>query len=159
MHKKLIIAVDPGAKGAIAVFYPLYGPTITVNNFESEADAAMLIRDAAHRAETEGLSAIAYVEKVGGFIQGKEAPGSAMFKFGRAAGIVIGAILAQRIPLREVRPQDWQKGIIVQKLKGPDRKRALRDAAQKLYPNLKCTLANSDALLILDYARKQEAKI
>lgn len=158
MYQKIIIAIDPGAKGAIAVYYPDYQRVI-VESANSEVVMAQFIRDLAIRAEADHYSVVAYVEKVGGFIKGNAAPGSAMFNFGRITGVAVGALLARDISLVEVRPQDWQKGYVPAKLKGPERKRALKDAAQKLYPKLKCTLLNADALLILDYARRMEGKM
>jgi hypothetical protein len=105
-----------------------------------------------------GNSLVAYVEQVGGYI-GKPQPGSAMFKFGTSYGRALGALEALRIRTVLVRPQVWQKTIgLGSTLKGPDRKRALRDIAKRLYPQHGVTLANCDALLILEHAIQAEAR-
>jgi hypothetical protein len=102
--------------------------------------------------------AVAYIEQVGGFI-GKPQPGSAMFKFGQNYGRWLGILETLEIRTVLVRPQTWQKTIgLGSTLKGPDRKRALRDIAKRLYPSHNVTLANCDALLILEHAIQAEGR-
>jgi hypothetical protein len=102
--------------------------------------------------------AVAYIEQVGGFI-GKPQPGSAMFKFGQNYGRWLGILETLEIRTVLVRPQTWQKTIgLGSTLKGPDRKRALRDIAKRLYPTHNVTLANCDALLILEHAIQAEGR-
>jgi hypothetical protein len=102
--------------------------------------------------------AVAYIEQVGGFI-GKPQPGSAMFKFGQNYGRWLGILETLEIRTVLVRPQVWQKTIgLGSTLKGPERKRALRDIAKRLYPQHGVTLANCDALLILEHAIQAEAR-
>jgi hypothetical protein len=56
------------------------------------------------------------------------------------------------MPLRLVRPQEWQQGLSgVGKLKGPARKRALLAEAKRRHPSVKLTLETADAALIADY--------
>lgn len=96
-----------------------------------------------------------FMEEVGGYV-GKAQPGSAMFKFGRHAGFVIGVIMALGLRLEMVRPQTWQKPLGL----GTGRacasktewKNKLKSAAQRKFPGIAITLATADALLILDYA-------
>jgi hypothetical protein len=102
--------------------------------------------------------AVVYIEQVGGYI-GKPQPGSAMFKFGMSYGRWLGILEALKIRTVLVRPQVWQKTIgLGSTLKGPDRKRALRDIAKRLYPTHNVTLANCDALLILEHAIQAEGR-
>ncbi len=82
-----------------------------------------------------------------------------MFKFGTSYGRALGSLEALQIRTVLVRPQVWQKTIgLGSTLKGPQRKRALRDVAKRLYPTHKVTLANCDALLILEHAIQAEGR-
>lgn len=145
---KTIIAIDPGANGAMAWQASL----------ESVATAAFDVEQLRAARAIYATDLVAYVEEVGGYI-GKPQPGSAMFKFGTSYGRVLGALEALRIRTVLVRPQVWQKTIgLGSTLKGPDRKRALRDIAKRLYPTHNVTLANCDALLILEHAIQAEGR-
>lgn len=157
--EKVIIGIDPGKNGALAAWYSQTGKT-EICRFETESDAVETLRAIADYLKLEGdVGAVAYLEQVGGFVKGNASPGSAMFAFGENFGAWKGALLAFRIPFRLVRPQVWQSGYAVKKLAGAARKRALKEAARALYPDGRVTLATADALLILDYARKAEAKL
>jgi hypothetical protein len=149
-----IIAIDPGASGAVAwrngLRYDHIGAKPTVG-LASQSELIYGLRDMTGHA-------VVYIEQVGGYI-GKPQPGSAMFKFGMSYGRWLGILEALRIRTVLVRPQVWQKTIgLGSTLKGPDRKRALRDIAKRLYPTHNVTLANCDALLILEHAIQAEAR-
>lgn len=148
---KTIIAIDPGANGAMAWRYWIgIDSYLGVSSFN--ADFLWTLKP------NDGSNIVAYVEQVGGYI-GKPQPGSAMFKFGTSYGRVLGALEALRIRTVLVRPQVWQKTIgLGSTLKGPERKRALRDIAKRLYPTHNVTLANCDALLILEHAIQAEGR-
>jgi hypothetical protein len=145
---KTIIAIDPGASGAMA----------WLADFESVATTAFDVEQLRTLRALYETDLVAYVEQVGGYI-GKPQPGSAMFKFGTSYGRALGALEALRIRTVLVRPQVWQKTIgLGSTLKGPERKRALRDVAKRLWPSNNVTLANCDALLILEHAIQAEAQ-
>jgi len=147
---KTIIAIDPGASGAMAY---RDGGDGGVNVLP--LDIGHLVD---HFWDADSFSTVVYVEEVGGYI-GKPQPGSAMFKFGMSYGKVLGALEAIGLRTVLVRPQVWQKTIgLGSTLKGPDRKRALRDVAKRLYPTHNVTLANCDALLILEHAIQAEGR-
>ena len=109
------------------------------------------------RIRKENLSGMqVIVEKVGGYV-GKGQPGSSMFKFGRGVGVIIGALIAYRIPFREVTPQEWQKAAGTGTANGRNPaqwKRHLRELARQRYPQLQPTLSTSDALLMLAFFEK-----
>ena len=149
-----IIAIDPGANGAVAwrngLRYDHIGAKPTVG-LASQSELIFGLRDMTGHA-------VVYIEQVGGYI-GKPQPGSAMFKFGTSYGRWLGILEALKIRTVLVRPQVWQKTIgLGSTLKGPDRKRALRDIAKRLYPTHNVTLANCDALLILEHAIQAEGR-
>lgn len=150
---KTLIAIDPGASGGIAVQCP-DKRRMFYSMAESEAELLEMLQDLKSLAETSFESnPEAVVEKVGGFV-GRNQPGSAMFKFGRGVGVIVGILMALGIPFREVRPQEWQKHVgagTTGKRTKTQWKRHLQDMAQKRNPSHKITLKTADAALMLDW--------
>lgn len=101
-----------------------------------------------------GIADVVYVEKVGGYVGGKGAPGSAMFNFGRNVGFVHGLIASTKTRVIEVTPQRWQKtlGAGTSKTHGTRWKGHLKGLAQQRQPLLHITLKTADAVLILEHA-------
>lgn len=147
---KTLIAIDPGASGGIAIAHNGH-----VEAYPMPDDAALLETLAPMSRES---TTVCYMELVGGFIKGNPAPGSAMFNFGNSYGYIRGLLAALRIKLVLVRPQMWQKGIPGMNQEKAARKRALKEHAARLFPNLKVTLSTADALCILNYANNEEAR-
>lgn len=146
-----IIAIDPGAHGALCFITPR-GPRPVVHK-TADTPPLEALRDAT--CGTEPRECVAYLEKIGGFIAGKSLPGSSMFKMGHSAGYWEGMLAAFGVRTILVRPQDWQAGIPGTKsTKGADRKRALRAEAIRRFPEMKPTLDTCDALLIADYGQR-----
>lgn len=147
MSKKVTIGFDPGASGGVALFEG--GTLIEVFTLGTETETLDYLRSLAERYEAP----VAVLEEVGGFI-GRPQSGSHMFKFGQSYGFLRGAIMAFGLPLRTVRPQEWQRGLPgLTKLKGSARKRGLKDLAAQRFPAAKPTLKTCDAILIGDYGR------
>lgn len=126
----VILAIDPGASGAIVALGPggeIFGhlsmPTYRAGK-SSRVNAQALagwIRGLNHPIQH------AYLEAVGAM------PGqgvSSMFSFGHAAGVVEGVIAAIGLPTTLVPPATWKK---TQGLIGKD-KDAARARAARLYP-------------------------
>lgn len=170
----MIIVGDPGSSGGIGVLYDnnhldLYKMPSTegdvVNMFEKITTSNNISADE---------KAVCYLEKVGGYIPGRPTvktcsqcgkktveqtgqPGSRMFTFGEGYGFLKGVIMSRKIPLHLVRPQDWIKVLGLGKKGGlttTQWKNKLKAKAQMLFPEVKVTLAISDALLILEYAKR-----
>lgn len=78
---------------------------------------------------------------------------SSAFTFGMGYGVLRGVLTALRIPFDLVSPQKWQ-GEIGCLTKG--QKNVSKAKAQQLFPNVKVTHANADALLIAEYCRRSE---
>ena len=157
-NDNIIIAIDPGANGGIAVWD---GNRATVEPMpDTETEIAAAIDNIVFTAPSPAMPT-AYVEKVGGFVKGAAAPGSAMFNFGKSYGILLGVLAAFRVRTVLVTPQAWQKGLgLGTRGKDTDKaawKRKLKGEAGRLYPECRPTLKTSDALLILEYARRKEA--
>lgn len=150
----MLMAIDPGASGGLAVcnckgenYYCCPFP-------DTESEIVELIRYCNKYYGTKS----ACIEKVGGFI-GKAQPGSAMFKFGRNVGFLVGVLTSHQIPFYEVPPQTWQKAVGAgtrgERTK-TQWKRHLLDLAKKRHPKLNVTLATADAVLMLDYMRMKQ---
>jgi hypothetical protein len=150
------LAVDPGRTGGFA--WSHNGVVGCCNLKVNPADICLQI----HSKMAPGNSAetICFFEEVGGYI-GKSQPGSAMFRFGRSAGIVEGVLAAFEIPVHRMRPQAWQKTLSLPKRTGGEdknsHKRRLRALALELYPSLRehITLQTCDALLILHVGKEK----
>jgi len=155
---RIILAIDPGAAGGMA-WGALAGEVQTLAMPKTEGELAEHLREIVTAAGApEGLTA--YVEQVGGYVRTESGqPGSAMFKFGRGFGFLLGVCAALRVPVELVTPQKWQKGIaagVRAGLSRADWKRKLKAQAERLFPGQRVTLATADALLILAWARKVE---
>lgn len=143
---KRILAIDPGASGGIAHF---------ANNrvvVEPMPDTDGDVREVMINYLSQ--SDVVYIEKVGGYIGGKGAPGSAMFNFGRNVGFLHGLIASMLTRCIEVPPQRWQKTIQAgnSKTHGTRWKAHLKQLAQQRQPSLGITLKTADAILILEHA-------
>ncbi|MDD5026828.1 MAG: hypothetical protein PHH13_05690 [Candidatus Peribacteraceae bacterium] len=149
------IGIDPGCNGGIAVITTPSneGQAVMVETYnmpETEKDIADLFLKLSH-----GVWIFALIEKVGSM------PGNAaraMFTFGRGYGALRMAMICREISFDEVPPQTWQKAIGVPPRKKTEtktqHKNKLKAKAQQLYPNVRVTLANADAILIADYLRR-----
>jgi len=143
---KPILAIDPGLSGGLAH----YGPSgVTLDAMPAtDADVRDLMLDRL------GVTDVVYIEKVGGYVGGKGAPGSAMFNFGRNVGFIHGLIASTKTRVIEVAPQRWQKTIQAgtKATHGTRWKAHLKQIAQQRHPCQTITLKTADALLILEHA-------
>ena len=156
----MIIGIDPGQSGGIA--WKFQGKVYIKKMPETPKDIFLFLHERALEADSyEDI--IAYVEKVGGYMPGNSGP--AAVKFARHCGHLEMALLALNIPYHEILPNRWMIHFIG-KQKYPasmtaaqrktKRKNLIKAKAQALSPNIKVTLAVSDAIGILNYAMKQE---
>ncbi|MEI6195979.1 MAG: hypothetical protein WCS42_16790 [Verrucomicrobiota bacterium] len=152
---KVVIAIDPGVAGGVAVF--AFGKTFCHPMPGTEGDRLELIRDLKRTADTEGADCLCVLEEVNGFV-GKAQPGSAMFKFGEGYGFLKGVVQALGIRLVLVRPQVWQRvfglGTASRCASKSEWKNKLKAEAQRRFPELTVTLQTADALLILDWSMR-----
>jgi crossover junction endodeoxyribonuclease RuvC len=127
----VILAIDPGAKGALAFFDPDKGtldivdcPTVEVKRgakAKNEISPQMLAAIISARSPASAI-----LERVGAM------PGqgvSSMFQFGRGVGMYEGVLAALQIPVTYVTPQAWQKAVNARQGKDAGRARAA-----ELYP-------------------------
>lgn len=151
LKDRKIIAIDPGAQGGIAIFSVDKDRMIEVVKMP---DTPQDLLDLISKYQ---INSKCYLEKVGGL---PGMGGASMFNFGKGFGHLEMALLCRKIPTTEVTPQKWQKALQLG-TKGHKSasqwKNKLKAKAQQLYPKVpKITLAISDALLILEYARITE---
>jgi Holliday junction resolvasome RuvABC endonuclease subunit len=136
------IGIDPGASGAIAVVFGS-GNVCWIKNDSTEHELANWIRELALSHEL-----VAVIEQVNAMPkQGV----SSTFKFGKSFGFLIGILTALQVPYESYRPQVWQKHMRCL-TKGD--KNVSKAAAQRLWPSVKITHANADALLIAEFCRQ-----
>lgn len=144
------MAIDPGVKGGVA-WLDKDARAHCITMPETEGDICEQLLTIILEVDPASI----YVEEVQGFA-GKPLPGSAMFKFGRNYGFLLGALAAWNRRVVLVKPAKWQKALGLGTARGMSKhawKTKLKDAAQRLYPECTVTLATADALLLLEYAR------
>jgi crossover junction endodeoxyribonuclease RuvC len=121
----MIIGIDPGVVGAIAIvdgddIVEIHDmPTIEIRG-KRRVDASLLAELA---GKWRGHAVLEHVQGVQG------AGASSSFAFGRGFGIVEGVIAGVGLPLTLVRPQVWTKALNVSRDKGSH-----RAAAARLWP-------------------------
>lgn len=147
---RLIIGIDPGVGGGIAIY------SMTKKQLVNVVKMPPTPQELFSFLKKHSLDAYCYLEKVGGMPgQG----GSAMFNFGKGYGHLEMALLALRIPTETVTPQKWQKEFQLGsrgKMSKTDWKNKLKAKAQQLFPNYTVTLAIADAMLIALYGSRQQ---
>jgi len=143
----MILGLDPGKDGAAALLDKEQASTI---NFARTTDLDLW----RWFVEARPYVTKAYLERVGAMPKQGVA---SMFKFGTSYGFARGLLVALEIPFELVGAYQWQKqlGIPSRGSKSkPEHKRVLKQRAQELFPGLKITLANCDALLIAEWGRR-----
>jgi len=101
---KSLIAIDPGCSGGIA--YQTVDGVKVINMPETRRDTIDSLRIILTRCIP---SATAYIEKVASYIP--DGGASQMFEFGRNVERVGCILETLGVPIIEVRPQEWQKGL------------------------------------------------
>lgn len=139
---KAFLGLDPGKSGAIAVLCPDLNFQQSHKMPDTEADIWELIHELSYMGDGNVCAAIEVVHSMPG--QGV----SSCFTFGKGYGGLRMALIAAKIPFRDVRPQVWQKhhGCLT---KGE--KNISKSKAQQLFPHLKVTHATADSLLIAQW--------
>ena len=150
MSAKIVMSIDPGLSGAIAVFD---GETL-IDIVDTPVHSLVRNGKTKRQISGSGLAAIfrdykpahVVVEKVSAM------PGqgvTSMFSFGRSFGLIEGILAAYELPATFVMPSVWTKGI--GRGLGKD---ASRSRACELYPNHQKSFARvkddgrADAVLI-----------
>lgn len=155
--EKVIIAIDPGASGAIA-WRDGKGVRHVTNMPDTPRGILEQIRGIEDEVDDDGIirplsDYECYLEDVGKGMPGQSS--SATASFARHNGHLEMALIAEGIRIIKVLPQKWEKTLGIGKSSDcptkADWKRKLKQKAEELYPQFKVTLKNADALLILEY--------
>jgi len=141
----LSLGIDPGKSGAIAAIYG-DGSVDWVKLSETEHDVARWLEE--HRCDS-----FAMLEQVSAMPkQGV----SSTFKFGTSYGFLRGILAAFEIPFETVTPVKWQTTM---KCRTGGDKNITKAAAQRLYPSLKITHANADAILLAEFCKRLKLEV
>lgn len=138
----MYVGIDPGWSGAIAY--------IDGDVYRACALHGMTPHDVCHWME-HNLHGIehAALEKV--HAMPKQGVVSS-FGFGRCYGMLEAFLVAAAVPYDLVTPQRWQRDLNC--LTG-GKKNVTKERAQQLFPHIKVTHANADALLIAEWCRRK----
>ena len=147
-----ILGIDPGKGGGLAVIDSDTHEVIDVTAMpDTRADISYFI-------ERHSDAQCAYIEIVHSMPkQGV----SSTFTFGQFYGYVQMAVTCHKIRCVDVLPSKWQSALGVKSKKNEAyaaHKNRLKGKAQQLFPKVKVTLKNADALLIAEYGSLQETK-
>jgi hypothetical protein len=148
MMKRTTITIDPGASGAVAWEYD--GDHVAVANMPmGMSEQADFLRELA--VMNQGRETRIYIERVGSYMPGNSA--TAAVKFARHCGHLEAVCYMLGMPVEYVAPQTWMKAVGALPKDKAERKRAIKEAMARRYPNLKVTLTNADALAMMEWAR------
>jgi len=148
MKPKVVIGIDPGATGAIAL---LGNDLLLVEDWPGDiGGAADLLRAwaATYQIQMAGLERVA------------SRPGqgvSSVFSFGTNYGAWQGILAGLGVPVVLLTPQAWQKRILCPS-DGPDPKARSLAVARRLFPDAELTRkkdhGRADALLLAEVVRR-----
>ena len=148
-----IIGIDPGGSGGIA--WIANGKACVEKMPDTLQDLWELIDNIRLASQIEvgfhsdNTHIRAYLEQVH---SSPQMGVKSSFTFGNGFGHLEMALTAAGIPFERVRPQVWQKAMNC--MTGGD-KNVSKRKAQELFPQMKCTHATSDALLIAEFGRRK----
>lgn len=144
MKGNKMIAVDPGANGGIA--YDTENGVQCVKMPGTIRDLLIAIE------ELREAHSVAVVERVGQHRAGNSA--SASVTFARHCGHLDMAFEAAGFDVVTVTPQQWQKVFHPLSKDKRTRKNQIKEKVASLFPHIKVTLWNADALALWHYADK-----
>lgn len=154
MKNTIYIGIDPGQSGSIAIITSDSIKTFNLSN--TEADIATFLNETIESINKEEKCTIhCLIEKVWAWPgQSSNSTGVLMQNYGFLRGLLI----ALKIPFTEITAKKWQKHFLVKTTTSKDgktkHKNELKGKAQCIFPNIKVTLANADALLIAHYIKE-----
>lgn len=138
------IGIDIGKNGAAVLMAPDASVLGTLKFKDATLhDKAQTLREWLMTAD--GM-AVAMIEKVA---SSPQMGVKSAFTFGNGLGEILGILAALRIPYKTVAPGVWQRAMGC--LSKGD-KNITKAAAQRLYPDVKITHSNADAILIGRYS-------
>lgn len=149
----LFIGLDPGKSGSVAFIDKATGHAWSFKLDCTDRDIVEGIRDALFTQKGGAADAFAVIEKVA---SSPQMGVKSAFTFGQSFGKLEMVLNCLGIRFEYVSPAKWQ-GDMKCRTKGD--KNVTKAAAQRLFPAVKITHANADALLMAEYARRKEAAL
>jgi hypothetical protein len=152
-----IVAIDPGVSGGLAI----WSPNCKVEVKKMPKDL-MDLKEYFEYLKSISESVLVFIEKVqlhhgdmGNDVPGKAFNIQKMLQGFEKLKVIIEVC---EIPFLQVHPMSWQSYLKLRKRgeEKQDRKNRYKAVAQNLYPEIKATLWNSDALLIMHFGRKKK---
>ena len=146
---RIYIGIDPGKNGVIGIIYNetaycLKCPT-TIAEMANEISSIKQI--------APDITVQAIIEKVHSMPkQGVKS----VWTFGANYGQWLGILASNKIPYVQVSPQKWMRLYQPLSKDKKERKNQLKHQAQQRFPELKITLATSDALLLAYYLKDKQ---
>lgn len=149
---RMIIAIDPGVSGGIAV-RSADGSTTAFAMPSTDIDLRDFLADVVREHYRDNLGTpVAVIEDIPKYT-GNKIPGSSVFVMARNFGYVCAVCDTLNLEVRLVRPVAWQKAVGAGGKRNfnstPKWKAHLKQIAQRAFPDLVVTLKTADALLIL----------
>ncbi len=152
--KNLIIGIDSGANGGIAIMCEGYEALAYAPKNAQEIFKALI--NAKDFGTDNNLRIVAFLESLTGYQKGRRIMSSRQaFVMGKFYGMIIGVLVALKIEFRTVAPQVWQK--VHEDCKDETyktHKDLLYKKAKQTYPKTKITKKTADAVLIAEYGER-----
>jgi hypothetical protein len=151
MDNRIYIGIDPGKGGGIGFIY---------NDISYCRKCPTTIQDMAEEIKVclelaPDIQKFAVIEAVHSWTgQGVKS----VWTFAENYGNWLGILAALDVPYTQVSPQKWMKTYGSLPKEKKDRKNKLKHLAQQRFPNLKITLATSDAMLLANYLKQKHIK-
>lgn len=148
------IGIDPGVNGAIVALCERRACVHTMPHTDKDLhDLVSMYNNPEAPREVH-----AYIEQIHA-LPGSMRGSVASFKIGLHYGALCMCLTSCSIPYSKIKAKQWQKEFNIQprkKTEPPGRfKSRLKAAAQELFPEVKVTLKNCDALLIALYCQRK----
>ncbi len=145
---KIIVFIDPGVGGGAVAMDDATFKLTALYRWESDETFIEFISHVEPK--------MVVIEKVGGYVKGKERTGHSMFVMGENYGVQRGIIKGMGIWLMRVTPQTWMAGLGVKGIGYQPRKTKLLKLAKKIFPEQKITTHTADAAMMADYYRRAQ---
>lgn len=141
----LVVGIDPGAKGAM----------VAMDEHGHVEISPLTENFAIHVAEFVVARAYFFIESV---TASPQMGVVSAFTFGKEYGRLLGVLDTIVKEYVKVKPQLWQGRLSLsfpgQAIDYREKKKRCYEAAKKMFPNVKVTRDNADAILIAEYGRR-----
>ena len=143
-----VIAIDPGAGGALAFIYQNKDGDTIAEAYKCPKTTKEMFKTYSYcmkAATLHSKECIVVIEKVWAFPTDAR---SRAFNFGVNYGKWLGVIASEDIKPQMIPPKRWQKGFEPLPKEKKKRKQVIKEIAEEMFPTIRVTLYNADALLI-----------